>query len=157
MLTVIFLRPNRQTWTGSYFYVLRSILCLFSGLCFYCHISDLLSCWYGIVKLPVLISGHVLNLHLICIFWARQTTAICPSFGYGFECYFSCMVFHQCCNFEQLNDVQTLSDICNVLLRALILLDNCRETLRLDYLTLLLRQLTDPLKTMPKVVIHLVL
>ncbi|RLM69756.1 replication factor C subunit 1 [Panicum miliaceum] len=32
----------------------------------------------------------------------------------------------------------------------LIILENCRETLRLDYLTLLLRQLTDPLKTMPK-------
>jgi hypothetical protein len=44
-----------------------------------------------------------------------------------------------------------LSD-CLLWVLSFIILENCREALRLDYLTLILRELTDPLKKMPKVV-----
>lgn len=88
MSTVIFLPPSKQTWTGSCFYIsLRSICAFFGGLCFYCHISESLLCQYGIVQLPVFLSGHALNLHLLCTFlWKTSTTF--SGFKYDFECYF---------------------------------------------------------------------
>jgi hypothetical protein len=89
MSTVIFLPPSKQTWTGHCFTIsLRSICAFFGGLCFYCHISDSLLCRYGIAKLPVFLSGHVLNLHLLCTF-LRKTSAIFSGFKYGFGCYLS--------------------------------------------------------------------
>ena len=73
-------------------------------------------------------------------FWCVRTDKFC-----------ACLFFPVVVTLNSWMMSRLLSD-CLLWVLSFIILENCREALRLDYLTLILRELTDPLKKMSKVV-----
>lgn len=105
----------------------------------------------SLVNMP---SSDLEDILFFFLFWTMRTEEISHWFVY-FWCVRTdkfCACF--CTTVVTLNSwmmSRLLSD-CLLWVLSFIILGNCREALRLDYLTLILRELTDPLKKMPKVI-----